>query len=91
MTTLAGFRNRRGGFRIPTDALTVKNLLMAHLGLEIEPREYNILTKSRIKEVFETHMGAGVLDHRPYLAAASVLPMRTNNYVVSLAPIYVKK
>ena len=52
-------------------------------GLEIEPREYSILTKSRIKEVFDTHMGAGALDHRPYLAAASVLPMRTNNYVVS--------
>lgn len=54
-------------------------------GLEIEPREYQILTKSRIQEVFETHMGAGALDHRPYLAAASVLPMRTNNYVVSLS------
>lgn len=52
-------------------------------GLEIEPREYSILTKSRIKEVFEKHMGGSALDHRPYVAAASVLPMRTNNYVVS--------
>ncbi|CAN0130866.1 unnamed protein product, partial [Hapterophycus canaliculatus] len=43
---------------------------------------YSILTKSRIKDVFETHMGAGALDHRPFVAAASVLPMRTNNYVV---------
>lgn len=57
--------------------------MVAPPGLEIEPREYNIITKSRIKEVFETRMGAGALDHRPYLAAASVLPMRTNNYVVS--------
>lgn len=35
-------------------------------------------------------MGAGALDHRPYLAAASVLPMRTNNYVVSSSGIGAK-
>lgn len=56
--------------------------LHATAGLDIEPREYNILTKSRIKDVFDTRIGPGALDHRPYVAAASVLPMRTNNYVV---------
>jgi hypothetical protein len=51
-------------------------------GVEIPKLDYQILTKSYIKPVFE-HFGVK-LDHRPYVAAASVFPMRTNSYVVKL-------
>lgn len=51
-------------------------------GLDVQPRKYNILTKSRIRDIFDKYAGPGMLDHRPFFAAASVLPMRTNNYVV---------
>ena len=51
-------------------------------GLDVQPRKYSIITKSRIRDIFDKYAGPGMLDHRPFFAAASVLPMRTNNYVV---------
>jgi L-lysine 2,3-aminomutase len=49
-------------------------------GLDIKPREYKLFTKQQIGKVLQER---GVnIDYRPWLAAASVLPMRTNNYVV---------
>lgn len=42
-------------------------------------------TKSHIPAILNTYWprGAQSVDSLPYLAAASVLPMRTNNYVVT--------
>lgn len=42
-------------------------------------------TKSHIPAILNTYWpgGAQSVDPLPYLAAASVLPMRTNNYVVT--------
>lgn len=75
------FRDHRNAL-IETFPAIVRNCT-SRAGLDVQPRDYTIVTKSRIGDVFDKHIGPGVLDHRPYLAAASVLPMRTNNYVVS--------
>ena len=42
-------------------------------------------TKSHIPAILNTYWprGAQSVDPLPYLAAASILPMRTNNYVVT--------
>lgn len=51
--------------------------------LRFEPRELKLFTRSQIPAVLRTRVGnSDVIDPLPFMAAASVLPMRANNYVV---------
>lgn len=54
-------------------------------GEYIKPLQWKMYTKSHIPAILNTYWpgGAQSVDPLPYLAAASVLPMRTNNYVVT--------
>lgn len=51
-----------------------------HTGVEIEAPEFKLYTKSLIKDLMAKRMPG--VDHRPYTAVSSVIPMRSNNYVV---------
>jgi len=46
----------------------------------LEPKPFKLYSKSHIQLLFERH--APHLDPLGYVAAATVFPMRTNNYVV---------
>ncbi len=48
--------------------------------LNVEPLKYQLLSRSNIPELFSSR--APHIDSSEYLAAASVFPMRANNYVV---------
>mmetsp|Transcript_13337 Transcript_13337/g.17095 ORF Transcript_13337/g.17095 Transcript_13337/m.17095 type:complete len:549 (+) Transcript_13337:110-1756(+) len=52
----------------------------SYTGINIEAPHFKLYTKSLIKELFNKKLPD--TDHRPYTAVASVLPMRSNNYVV---------
>ena len=53
------------------------------LALNIKPRELKLYTRSQIPAVLNAYLdGNDVIDPLPFVAAASVLPMRANNYVV---------
>jgi len=54
-------------------------------GLKIEPLNYELYSKNRINEILKSKLNISDynnIDYIPYLAASTVLPMRTNNYVV---------
>ena len=48
--------------------------------LDIEPLKFQLLSRSNISELFSNR--AHHIDSSGYLAAATVFPMRANNYVV---------
>ncbi len=53
--------------------------------LNIKPRQIKLYTRSQIPAVLNAYLdssGSDVIDPLPFMAAASVLPMRANNYVV---------
>ncbi|XP_013405809.1 uncharacterized protein LOC106170480 isoform X2 [Lingula anatina] len=75
----------------PTASTTSANQLSADLTTatktkevpEIQPRDYKLYSKSHIPGILNTYLENRTdLDPLSYVAAASVLPMRTNNYVV---------
>ena len=64
--------------------LTALLLLFYLLGPYIEPLKWKMYTKSHIPALLNAYWPrAASVDPLPYFAAASILPMRTNSYVVS--------
>ena len=53
-------------------------------GFDIQPLKWKMYTKSHIPGILNTYWPRSLsVNPLPYYAAASILPMRTNNYVVS--------
>lgn len=70
-------------FNFKTLHKQLSNIILT--GEYIKPLQWKMYTKSHIPAILNTYWpgGAQSVDPLPYLAAASVLPMRTNNYVVT--------
>ena len=63
-------------------ALITLNNFLFFSALKIKPRTIKLYTRSQIPAVLNAYIGNDILDPVPFMAAATVLPMRANNYVV---------
>jgi len=75
----------KGVRRLATEAssgsrITSSTWIPEPIRLSIEPLKFQLFTRSSISELFSSR--ARHIDSSEYLAAASVFPMRANNYVV---------
>jgi hypothetical protein len=62
------------------------NPFIEYSGLNIEPLNYELYSKSRINEILNNKLNKSQLNNLnilEYIAASTVLPMRTNNYVIN--------